>query len=87
MCVYGYVAMPEHVHLLVNEPCHSTLADAMHYLKLCFAKRMAYVDVEGHGFSRTEKVPTSIEAPIRRNLRRLRGPFDNLASARLLRAC
>ncbi len=36
--------MPEHVHLLVNEPSRSTLADAMHYLKLCFTKRLAYVD-------------------------------------------
>jgi putative transposase len=44
MCVYGYVVMPEHVHLLVNEPSHSTLADALHYLKLCFAKRVAYFD-------------------------------------------
>ncbi len=44
MCVYGYVVMPEHVHLLLNEPSHSALADAMHYLKLCFAKRVAYVD-------------------------------------------
>lgn len=40
MCVYGYVVMPEHVHLLVSEPEISTLADAMHYLKLSFAKRL-----------------------------------------------
>jgi REP element-mobilizing transposase RayT len=31
--------MPEHVHLLVSEPDHGTLADAMHFLKLSFAKR------------------------------------------------
>ena len=39
MRVYGYVVMPEHVHLLVSEPERGTLADAMHYLKLSFSKR------------------------------------------------
>ena len=38
--VYGYVVMPEHVHLLVSEPERETLADAMHYLKLSFTKRL-----------------------------------------------
>jgi putative transposase len=38
--VYGYVVMPEHVHLLVSEPDRELLADAMHYLKLSFAKRL-----------------------------------------------
>ena len=27
--IYGYVVMPEHVHLLINEPNHETPADAM----------------------------------------------------------
>ncbi|HEX6501909.1 MAG TPA: transposase [Terriglobales bacterium] len=63
LCVYGYVVMPEHVHLLVSEPTiprvapkseartlrlrsgqslatQPLLADAMHYLKLSFAKRL-----------------------------------------------
>ena len=31
--------MPEHVHLLMSEPQRQTLADAMHFLKLSFAKR------------------------------------------------
>lgn len=39
MCVYGYVVMPEHVHLLLSEPERGLLADAIHYLKLSFAKR------------------------------------------------
>ena len=39
MRIYGYVVMPEHVHLLVSEPEDGTLADAMHYLKLSFSKR------------------------------------------------
>ena len=38
--VYGYVVMPEHVHLLLSEPEHDTLAAAIHYLKLSFAKRV-----------------------------------------------
>jgi putative transposase len=37
--IYGYVVMPEHVHLLVSEPDQKTLADAMHYIKISFAKR------------------------------------------------
>jgi putative transposase len=55
MCVYGYVVMPEHIHLLVSEPGRSTvpqvrapclganlgsLADAIHYLKLSFSKQL-----------------------------------------------
>jgi len=34
MCVYGYVVMPEHVHLLLNEPPRVRLAEAIHYSKL-----------------------------------------------------
>jgi REP-associated tyrosine transposase len=58
--LYGYVVMPEHVHLLLSEPAafagdcstqvsaqkmganlghRASLAEAMHYLKLSFAKR------------------------------------------------
>ena len=29
LCVYGYVIMPEHVHLLLSEPQKETLADAL----------------------------------------------------------
>jgi putative transposase len=32
--VLGYVVMPEHVHLLVNEPARCTLARALQALKL-----------------------------------------------------
>jgi putative transposase len=38
--IYGYVVMPEHVRLLLSEPEHDTLAGAIHYLKLSFAKRL-----------------------------------------------
>ena len=41
MRVYGYVVMPEHVRLLISEPPPAMLlAEAIHYLKLSFAKRM-----------------------------------------------
>jgi REP element-mobilizing transposase RayT len=40
MRIYGYVIMPEHVHLLVSEPEQGSLAEAMHYLKLSFSKRV-----------------------------------------------
>ena len=32
--VFGYVVMPEHVHLLVNEPAHFPLARALQALKI-----------------------------------------------------
>lgn len=41
LCVYGYVVMPEHVHLLVNEPERDTLARAMQSLKQGVARRLA----------------------------------------------
>ena len=41
LCVYGYIVMPEHVHLLVNEPERSTLAQAIKSLKQGVARRLA----------------------------------------------
>ena len=41
-CVYGYVVLPEHVHLLVSEPEELSLADAIHFLKLSFTKRLRH---------------------------------------------
>jgi putative transposase len=40
MRIYGYVVMPEHVHLLTSEPEDAPLAEAVHFLKLSFAKRL-----------------------------------------------
>src|SRR6202022_3252637 len=40
LCVYGYVVMPEHVHMLVNEPEHGTLVQAMQSLKQSVARRL-----------------------------------------------
>jgi len=39
MRVYGFVVMPEHVHLLVSEPERGTVANAIQSLKICSAKR------------------------------------------------
>jgi putative transposase len=42
LCVYAYVVMPEHVHLLLGEPGSGTLADAIHGLKLSSTKQGQY---------------------------------------------
>jgi hypothetical protein len=42
MCVYGYVVMPEHVHLLLNEPEQAMLADAIHLLKIVVCEARAW---------------------------------------------
>jgi putative transposase len=39
-CVFGYVVMPEHVHLLVSEPERATLATALQALKQSVARRL-----------------------------------------------
>jgi putative transposase len=41
LCMYGYVVMPEHVHLLISEPERGTLAQAMQSLKQGVARRLA----------------------------------------------
>jgi len=38
LCVYGYVVMPEHVHLLVNEPERGCLAQILQSLKQSVAR-------------------------------------------------
>ncbi len=40
LCVYGYVVMPEHVHLLVSQPEGKTVADALKSLKQGVARRL-----------------------------------------------
>ena len=39
--VYGFVVMPEHVHLLISEPVRATVAQAMQSLKISSARRAA----------------------------------------------
>src|SRR5258706_13951217 len=41
LCVYAYVVMPEHVHLLLTEPEAGILAEAVHFLKLSFHQAFA----------------------------------------------
>jgi len=38
--IYGYVVMPEHVHLLISEPPNATLADAIKSLKQGVSRRL-----------------------------------------------
>jgi len=38
--VYGYVVMPEHIHLLLSEPARATLADALKSLKQGVSRRL-----------------------------------------------
>ncbi|HEX3438012.1 MAG TPA: transposase [Pseudacidobacterium sp.] len=40
LCVYGYVVMPEHVHLLLSEPQQGTLAEALKSLKQGVSRRL-----------------------------------------------
>ncbi len=40
--VYGFVLMPEHVHLLVSEPQRGTLAEFIRFVKLSSAKRVPH---------------------------------------------
>ena len=46
LCVYGYVVMPEHIHLLLSEPGSGTLADTIHFLKLSSAKQSHSISEE-----------------------------------------
>ena len=39
MFVYGFVVMPNHVHLLISEPQRGTIANVMQSLKIASAKR------------------------------------------------
>ena len=47
MCVYGYVLMPEHVHLLVNEPESGSLSTVIQSLKQTVARLSGF---EGRHF-------------------------------------
>ncbi len=40
LCVYGYVVMPEHIHILVGEPQRQTLAEALKSLKQGVSRRL-----------------------------------------------
>ena len=44
--VYGYVVMPEHVHLLLSEPTSGNLADVIHFLKLSSSKQRQSISAE-----------------------------------------
>jgi len=42
MCVFGYVAMPEHVHLLLSEPEQCQLATAIQSGKQSTARMLGF---------------------------------------------
>ena len=63
LCVYGYVVMPDHVHLLLSEPQRGLLADAVHHLKLSFAKRLVAqvrAPILGANLGRNLGVPSGV---------------------------
>jgi REP-associated tyrosine transposase len=43
--IYGYVLMPEHVHLLLSEPESSTLATPLRALKISTAKKVRVLNL------------------------------------------
>lgn len=45
--VYGYVTMPEHVHLLISEPESAELSTAIQALKIAVARRAMRYQEEG----------------------------------------
>jgi putative transposase len=75
--VYGYVVMPEHVHLLVSEPKRSTLDVAIQALKTSVSKQSAqrpfwlprYYDFNVHSETkRIEKLKYIHRNPVSRGL-------------------
>jgi len=75
--VAGYVAMPEHVHLLMGEPRKGNVADAIHALKLSVTLRSAerpfwqerYYDFNVHNDAKlTEKLHYMHQNPVARGL-------------------
>jgi putative transposase len=81
--VFGYVVMPEHVHLLVSEPRRGTLDRAIQALKTSVAKQSAqrpfwlprYYDFNVHSEAkRIEKLRYIHRNPVTRGL--IYGPED-----------
>jgi len=75
--VFGYVVMPEHVHLLVSEPSRATLALAMQALKTSVSKQSKerpFWQVRYYDFNvfssakRTEKLRYMHRNPVTRGL-------------------
>ena len=75
--VFGYVVMPEHVHLLVSEPTRTTLARAMQALKTSVSKQSKekpFWQVRYYDFNvfstakRTEKLRYIHRNPVTRGL-------------------
>ena len=79
LCVYAYVVMPEHVHLLVSEPERGTLAEALKSLKQGVSRRLIgdaehfwqkrYYDLNIHSYRQfQEKLRYIHHNPVKRGL-------------------
>jgi putative transposase len=55
--VYGYVVMPDHIHLLVSEPHLQTLADALKSLKQGVSRRLIADQSEARTYQNTNGGP------------------------------
>jgi putative transposase len=75
--IAGYVAMPEHIHLLIGEPLRGTVSSVVHALKLSVTMRRAerpfwqarYYDFNVHnGEKRVEKLRYMHRNPVVRGL-------------------
>jgi len=75
--IAGYVAMPEHVHLLTSEPLRGTVSSVVHALKLSVAMRRTerpfwqarYYDFNVHNHEKhTEKLSYMHRNPVVRGL-------------------
>src|SRR5258708_34362320 len=76
LCVYGYVVMPEHIHLLVGEPQRQTLAAALKSLKQGVSRRLIG-DAEDFWQNRTTISTVCITRSLLRNFATfipIRGP-------------
>jgi REP-associated tyrosine transposase len=76
-CIFGYVVMPEHVHLLVSEPRRAVLGRAIQALKTSVSKQsdqrpfwlVRYYDFNVHPEAkRTEKLRYMHRNPVKRGL-------------------
>ena len=75
LCVYGYVVMPEHIHMLVNEPEQGSLSRVMQSLKQSVARTLAlraadpfwqarYHDFNAYDFDVMERAQVCREASL-----------------------
>jgi putative transposase len=91
LCIYGYVVMPEHVHLLLSEPERSNLAQAIKSLKQGVSRRLIGVDPAqaNSGLERgtVATVAFWLERYFDHNVRNYESFVDKLPTSGLERVC